>query len=263
MSMAPFDHIAHEYDRQFTSTATGRLQRAVVHSYLEAKIRPGYSVLELNCGTGEDAVWLAKRGCRVLATDVSAEMVALTAVKARQAGCSSQVQTQVLDLRQLHRADGPGEPFDLVLSNFGGLNCLSPEEIQAVSAAMPALLRPGGMFVAVVMGRFCWWETLYFALKGQWRAATRRWGGGPVLAALNAGTGIPVWYYTPAAFRAFFSGLSVRTVQPVGFGVPPSYLDAWLSRRPRWLPVLDFIEKKCRGRLWAAAADHFLIAFQK
>lgn len=260
--MPAFDAIAAGYDRQFSDTTVGRLQRAVVYRYLAPYTGTGVSVLELNCGTGEDACWLAERGCRVLATDISPNMVARTAEKAGQAGLSALIRTQVLDMRTLESANLP-ETFDLVLSNFGGLNCLSPEDMRRFGAALPALLRPGGRFVAVVMGRFCGWESLYFLLKGQPRAAFRRWSVQPVEAPLDADTRLPVWYYGPYVFEKFFPALARRTVQPVGCWLPPSYLDPWFSRRPQGLEGLNFLEKKCRGRLWAAAADHFLLVLEK
>jgi len=258
MQTSGFDAIAHHYDAQFTHTAAGRLQRAVVHDYLKTKIRPGAGVLELNCGTGADALWLAQQGCTVLATDSSPEMLTLAAEKIRQANQQHRVQTQQLAIQNLP----PDLPrFDLILSNFGGLNCLSPDALEKLGQALPALLKPGGIFVAVVMSRFCWWESLYFSLKGQLRQATRRWRGGPVNAPLNSETTIQTWYYAPAEFSRFFPGLQIRTIQPVGFWLPPSYLDPWFGRRPGLLRGLDFLEKKCRGRLWAYGADHVLLAF--
>ena len=255
MSNPAFDPVAAGYDEQFTHSAVGRLQRALVHKVLDPKIRPGGSVLELNCGTGEDALWLAQRGCSVLATDLSAEMLAVTAAKAEQAGLQQLIQTRQLDLRAL-QADSQ---FDLILSNFGGLNCLTHSELSAFGKTLPQLLQPDGQFVAVVMGRFCAWESLYFFLKGQARQARRRWNGGPVQAQLDVHTRVPTWYFGPAEFSSFFPELSVRSVQPIGCWLPPSYLNPWFSRRPWLLRSLNFMEKRCRGSWWAAAADHFVV----
>lgn len=259
MSNPAFDPVAAGYDEQFTHSAVGRLQRALVHEILESKIRPGGSVLELNCGTGEDALWLAQRGCAVLATDLSVEMLRQAETKANRAGLQQRIQTRQLDLRHLQT----DSQFDLVLSNFGGLNCLAPDELKVFGKKLPQLLRPGGQFVAVVMGRFCAWESLYFLLKGQAQQARRRWNGGPVQARLDAQTGVPTWYYSPSEFNAFFPELSVQLVRPVGCWLPPSYLNPWFSPRPKLLRGLNFMEKKCRGRWWAAAADHFVVVLGK
>lgn len=260
MTASNFDTLAAGYDRLFTGTPVGRLQRALIHTYLKDKLSPGATVLELNCGTGEDAVWLAKHGAQVLATDISPEMVAAAAQKARAAGLSGQIETRILDIRSLP-LQTPAFRYDLILSNFGGLNCLSPDELRSFSAALPQLLQADGLFIAVVMGRFCWWETFYFLWKRRLSAAFRRFNGGPVSARLDELSTLPVWYYSPAEFRRLFPLLDVKTIQPVGFWLPPSYLDSWFARHPRLLQVLDFLEQKCRGRLWAWGADHFLITF--
>ncbi|MCC6461887.1 MAG: class I SAM-dependent methyltransferase [Saprospiraceae bacterium] len=261
MAQPPFDAVADAYDRQFTHTEVGRRQRNIVLACLETLLRPGDEVLELNGGTGEDALWLARQGCRVLSTDLSPGMVAVAAAKAQQAGLTHQIQTQVLDMRQLAPA-AVGGPFDLILSDFGGLNCLSPAELQQLNGVLPALLKPGGLLVAVVMGRFCWWESLYFFAKGKFRTALRRQSKMAVPARLNADQNVDTWYYSPAETCRLFAGLEPQDIQPVGFWLPPSYLDPWFARRRGWLNLLDRLEKKCRSRHWARAADHFLIVFK-
>lgn len=282
---APFDAIAEQYDAEFTATAVGRLQRAIVHDFLEkwraARAAEGRQlrVLELNCGTGEDAIWLARRGYRVLATDVSPEMVAVAREKARRAGLENQVEIRACAIQEIGKIAAEAPRFDLVFSNFGGLNCLSPLDLaQFGTAVLPQILQPGGQFAAVVMGRFCCWETLYFLAKGQWRQAFRRLSRTPMAARLNAETSIETWYYAPRELTCTLQNSNPRTPSPqtqnsklntqnpklplveaVGFWLPPSYLDPFFRRFPRALRWLDFLEKRCRGRAWAHGADHFLL----
>jgi ubiquinone/menaquinone biosynthesis C-methylase UbiE len=64
-----FDAIAADYDRRYTNNPTMRLMRRRVWKTLHARIAEGCRILELGCGTGEDAVFLAKSGCEVVATD--------------------------------------------------------------------------------------------------------------------------------------------------------------------------------------------------
>ena len=268
--MAPFDTTAHHYDAEFTQTAVGRLQRSVVWDFLlkNAPPPPAARCLELNCGTGTDALWMAQQGYRVLATDISPKMVAVTQAKLQAAGLSEQAEAAVLDLRNLSAASlqqvGRSEKPVLVFSNFGGLNCVSPTDLQAFGKKIPDLLVPGGRFVAVVMGRFCWQESLYFLWKGRWRTAFRRLRRGPVAARLDERTTVPTWYYTPQEFCRFFPELEVEMLRPVGFWLPPSYLDAAFGRRwPRLLRWLDWAERKCeRVAMLAGASDHFLVCFR-
>lgn len=269
-----FDAIAQDYDAAFTNTAVGKLQRQLVWDFLERLRLTTQSsdeygkpkVLELNCGTGEDACWLARQGCSVLATDASAEMVAVAGEKARIGGLP--IETRVCGFADLEAL--PEGDFDLVLSNFGGLNCLSPEGLSALGQAVFQKLRPGGRFVAVVMGRFCLWETLYFLLKGKLREAFRRRAKGPVAARLDERTVVATWYYSPVELLRLLGGNSTSIGGhdgalrcPVGFWLPPSYLNPFFQNYPRLLRALYFLEKKCRGHRWAQGADHFLLSVEK
>jgi SAM-dependent methyltransferase len=269
---SPFDSVAGEYDAAFTETATGRLQRERVWAFLTQLLHqrsPHVQVIEFNCGTGEDALWLARQGCQVLATDVSRQMLAVTQQKVQAAGLEDSITPQQLDLVAVERFirenqfQSASSAFHIVFSNFGGLNCLSPADLQRLGKYLPALLSPGGYFVAVVMGRFCWQESLYFLLKGQMRNAFRRLRREPVAARLDEQTTVDTWYYSPRTFRRFFPDLEMGTLQPVGFWLPPSYLDPRFRRRPQLLQVLNRLERLCRGRFWAWGADHFLICLKK
>lgn len=257
---AAFDGIAPGYDASFTHTHTGRLQRALVHAHLQARLGGHRArALELNCGTGEDALWLASQGHTVLATDLSAGMVAAAAAK-----CADLpgVRTQQADFAAA--LDLPGGPYDLILSNFGGLNCLSLEALAALGPAIRRQLAPGGRLVAVVMPRRCVWERLYFLAKLQPRKAFRRMGTAPVVAHLQDGSAVPTWYFDPAELRrAWQADLQLVHQAPVGIFLPPSYLDPLVARRPRFLAWLDRREQGSRHRAWLARyADHCLLEFQ-
>src|ERR1700750_2212382 len=73
---AAFDRIAEDYDRRFTDSLIGRAQRDAVWKVLRKTFRRNDKVLELNCGTGEDAIYLAGNGISVVALDASQQMIA-------------------------------------------------------------------------------------------------------------------------------------------------------------------------------------------
>lgn len=258
MKTAPFDAIAADYDQSFTATTTGRLQRQVVHQYLLSILPNNGRILEINCGTGEDALWLAQQGCLVVATDISGEMVQVAAQKVADAGLSDRVQVRVADASDLG-VSGISGKFDLIFSNFGGLNCLSPAQIRAFSATAKELLAPNGQLVLVVMGRFCWWETLYFLIKGNFRAAFRRFSENAIPARLDASTTVDTWYYSPQELAELMPAFQTIHTEAVGFWLPPSYLDPFFSRFPRVLLLLNWLEGHSRKAVFAGGADHFLI----
>lgn len=264
--MPAFDAIAHEYDRTFTETATGRLQRARVRHFASQLPVSGGTVLELNCGTGVDAVWLAERYERVLATDISENMLEVTRQHVQRAGLAARINVFRADAGRLGadlaRANERG-PFEAVFSNFGGLNCLSPRAMSQLSEDAAGVLRPGGRLMVVMIGRFCWWETLYFLLKGQWRTAFRRWSRGPVSARLDADTTVDTWYYSPAEMARLFPQFKVTATAPVGFWVPPSYLDPLMGRFPGLLRVLGRLEQWATGRWLAWGSDHYWLVLER
>lgn len=111
-----------------------------------AKVGAGARVLDVAAGAGEQTITAAKRvgpGGYVLATDISAAILAHAAAEARKAGLAN-VETMVLDGENL---DVPPESFDAVISRVGLI--YFPDQQKAL-AGMKAALKPGGRIAAIV-----------------------------------------------------------------------------------------------------------------
>lgn len=76
-------------------------------------LTPGRA-LDLGCGEGGDAIWLARRGWDVVAVDISATALRRAAEDARAAGVADRIDFQQHDLS----ASLPAGPFDLVSAQF-------------------------------------------------------------------------------------------------------------------------------------------------
>jgi SAM-dependent methyltransferase len=253
---SPFDVMAADYDRSFGASAIGRRMRAATWRRLDAAFRPGERVLELNCGTGEDALHLAERGVRVLATDSSVQMLEMTRAKVARAGLGGLVEIAPLAIEQLaHTVAGR---FDGVLSNFGGVNCVS--DLPAVARALTALLRPGARALLCVMGPVVPWEWAWYLAHGEPGKAARRLsrGGAPW-------RGLTIRYPSIGETRrAFAPHFAQRRVAAIGALLPPTYAEAWAARHPRLLAALD----RCERRLETVPplpwlADHYLLELER
>jgi SAM-dependent methyltransferase len=103
-------------------------------------------VLDVAAGAGDQTLQAAERvgpSGYVLATDISASILALAAQNARDAGHST-IETRVLDGENL---DVPAESFDAVISRVGLI--YFPDQQKAL-AGMRRALKPGGRVAAIV-----------------------------------------------------------------------------------------------------------------
>jgi SAM-dependent methyltransferase len=258
MPAALFDPVAPDYDAHFTDSTLGRLLRRAAWRWLDRAFAPGDRVLELNCGTGEDAVHLAGRGVRVLATDASPAMLAVAQAKLERAGLTDTVAVKRVELEHLARELGPSEPLDGAFSNFGGLNCVA--DLGGVARALAALLKPGARVVLCVMGPLVPWEWAWFVAHGQPAKAVRRLA--PSGAAWRGAT---VHYPSPRALRRTFAPeFALRRLGPLGVLLPPTYAESWARRHPALLARLDRWER--RLETWSSLAwlgDHYLVELER
>ena len=254
---APFDSLAGDYDRSFSTSAIGQTMRTAIWRRTDEAFAPGQRVLELNCGTGEDALHLAGRGVRVLATDRSPEMLSITRAKVKRAGLDRLVEVAQVPIETLANSRDLG-PFDGVLSNFGGLNCV--EDLPAVSAGLAELLPPGARAMLCLMGPAVPWEWCWYLARGRPRKALRRLTRG--------GTewhGLTIRYPSVGALRRTFAAHFIaRRVSAIGALVPPTYAETWAARHPRLLASLDRWERRIESvppLPWLA--DHYLIELER
>jgi SAM-dependent methyltransferase len=263
MVLHPFDVAADDYDASFTDHPPGRWFRDAVWHHAREAFHPGEHLLDLGCGTGEDAVWLARQGYRVTAVDVSAKMLERSRMKAEAAGMADRITFLRSDLSTWDgESTGPLETFDGVLSNFGPLNCL--ESLRPLAGRLSRCLKPGGAAMLVVMGPICPWEILWYLIRGQGRKAFRRFKS-PVEAHVAGGETIRVWYPSARRLRRAFSP-HFSPVFTLGLGtlVPPPYLDRLVARGEGFFRALASLEFRL-GRYFPFTwlNDHYLIKLKK
>jgi SAM-dependent methyltransferase len=258
----PFDAVAAGYDAAFTDRLLGRWLRAAVWERLAAAFSPGSHVLELGCGTGEDAVWLARRNVHVTATDGSPAMLAVTEAKAARAGVADRLSLARLDLRSPRPPAPSFGPFDGAFSDFGALNCLADR--RPVAQKLAEWVRPGGRVALVLMGPLCGWEIAWHLGRGRPRSAFRRFRSGAP-AHVGDGATVPVWYPSPRRLRAeLHPWFRHRETAAVGVLLPPSFLAELVERRARAFERLRRLERRIARRFpFPWLADHYVGVFER
>jgi SAM-dependent methyltransferase len=259
---APFDAIADRYDETFTYSKIGQAQRASVWKELETAFHPGDCVLELGCGTGVDACFLADRGVKVVACDNSPQMIKVATRRFAECEKNNLVQTHVLaaeDVDSLRTDDA----FDGAFSNFGALNCV--QDLPQVARNLAALLKPGARALLCWIGPYCLWEILWYLGRGNPRKAFRRFRRGGVTARLAEGTSIHVHYPSVRLLaRTFSPEFQLKSIKGIGVSVPPSYLEPWANQFPRLFGLsvrADLVLGHCSG--FRSLADHVLLEFRR
>lgn len=268
---APFDTLAGTYDEQFTDSLIGRAQRQAVWRELDHLFRPGQRILEINCGTGVDAMYLARRDVEVVACDSSSRMIEVARERLCRAELASglgaalraKVRFEILATEEIGKLQDSEASFDGVLSNFAGLNCV--EDLRAVARDLARLLKPGAAVAICLFGPCCAWEILWYLGHGNVRKAFRRLRSSGDLAELGQGMAVRVGYPTVSTLaRLFAPQFRLRTWKGLGVAVPPSYVERLAGR---FLRLLGFAA--CADRwlssvpLLRGLGDHVFLVFER
>jgi SAM-dependent methyltransferase len=266
-----FSRAAPLYDSDEEVNVMARWARKRSLSVLLKAFRPGDHVLEIGCGTGIEAVYLARKGIQVVATDAAPGMIAAVSAKLAEGGAAHDLEGMIepvlcpaQNLAELVTRYGE-DAFDGVYSSMGPLNCIP--DLQSVADALEKLVRPGGRVVLGLLNKYCLWETAWYVRALEPKLAFRRWGG------TAEATSRPDWqeekftcYYwkrsvIEQAFKPYFD---VAKREGLPWLMPPLYLDGLIKRAPRLFKVLSRLDRRF-AHVWPAydIGDHLLIQFER
>jgi SAM-dependent methyltransferase len=215
-----YDSIAGTYDEvEGQNEVSERVRR---HSLDAAfgRFRPGDRILELGCGTGRDAISLARHGIRVMATDVSLAMVEATRKRVRDANLEDMITVECLNAA----AAAAKGPFDGVYSNGAVLN-LEPD-LAGVANGLRQSLLPGAFVVLTGANRLSLFEVLFYPIALRPRKAFRKLGNEIPIPVSREGKGkiyvVPTRFLTPNEFLSpFRSGFVLRLQRGLQVITPP------------------------------------------
>jgi SAM-dependent methyltransferase len=272
-----FSRTAEKYDAFAEDHPHLTRMRGKVYEHLARYVASGASILELNAGSGTDAVALAQRGYRVHATDISPGMLARAQEKVRQLGLVDQVTVEersflkldnIADLQGARPAGTtqrdamPGvtrAQYEAVFSNLGGLNCIP--DLRPVIGSLASVLRPGGIVTWVLMPPVCLWELASVFTEG--RKAFRRLSRGGTRAHLE-GLYFPVYYFSPRQVVAWFgSSFECLSIEGLSVLTPPAENKELAKHHPGIYQSLAWLDDRLAPRPpWRGWGDFYIVTFR-
>ena len=252
-----WDGTADTYDQVFPETLVGKAQRNAVWRELDRAFQSGQRVLELNCGTGIDAVHLASRGVRVLSCDLSPRMVELARRRSIASNVNDLASFRVLPTEHIGQLIGTQAPFDGAFSNFSGLNCV--EDLSTFARSLSQLLRPGAQALFCVAAPICPWEIAWYLGHGDVKKALRRVRQGA------ADPRVKVHYSSVRVITEIFAPeFRLLRWQGIGVAVPASCVEPLARKAPRLLDWLAGVDRwLAHVPMIKGFADCLLLQFER
>ena len=255
-----FDSAAASFDEDDMQNGILQWMRKVVYRVYLDNFPKNSKLLELNAGTGIDAVFLSRHDIKVLATDISPKMLAVLDEKIKKNSLENKIRTMLKPFGEINEIEE--NDFDGIISNFGGLNCIP--DFTKLSTDLYHKLKPGGKFIAVVINKICPWEIFYYLLKFDKKIAFRRFTKGGLDASLN-GEKIRTFYFTPKEFAKYFKNEFVREkIYSHGLYTPPPYLLGIYNKLKPIVKAFMKIDEITKGIFpFNRFGDHFIIVMRK
>lgn len=133
------------YDRGIGILSFGSARKAL-SKLVDENVRPGYTVLDIGCGTGSAAILAAEKGARVVGIDVSSDMLAVAREKIVTAGLSEAIELINVGISRMDEL--PESRFDLIMSTLV-FSELSADEQDYTLRQARGLLKPGAVLALI------------------------------------------------------------------------------------------------------------------
>jgi ubiquinone/menaquinone biosynthesis C-methylase UbiE len=257
-----YNHYADRYDALLEENRINRYMRVRMTESLVRTFPSGARLIELGCGTGDEALVLGARGCSIRAIDPSPEMIAIAREKALTRGQLNRVSFQVgyaRDLGALLKEEPQGS-FDGAYASFA----LSYEEdLMPVRTALSRLVRPGGFWVLAIMNRMCGVELIAAFLSAHPGMAGRRLR--PSTTHKVGAVRTSVFSRTPLevvkAFAPEFEPIDMQALPAV---LPPAYANRVVINGVQLLDLLENIDTRIRTfPVVRSLGDHTVVRFRR
>jgi len=255
-----FSKISHEYEQLEKSSSLITWMRMRIRNHFEKIAISKGRLLEINCGSGIDAVYFAENGYQVHATDIATGMISYVKQKINVKKLKENLSCELLSFNELNILKP--KKYNHLFSNFGGLNCSSLAELKVIFSSFVDLLEENGTITLVIMPKICMWEFLRI-FKGQ-KSAFRRLKKGGVIANIE-GEKVHTYYHDVNSIKTLLSSNFVDIkVENICFFAPAGNRVDFPEKHPKifkLLSSLDYLSNKIS--VLQGYGDYYIISAKK
>ncbi|MHB8579862.1 MAG: class I SAM-dependent methyltransferase [Ignavibacteriaceae bacterium] len=253
-----FDRQSEFFDEYEEHNEILKRLRLTVRGHLLRHVKNGDNILELNAGTGLDAVFLAHKGYKIHAIDIAEGMLNKLEKKINTPELRDKVSFELLSFTELDKLKVRN--FDYIFSNFGGLNCV--DDLNKVTKHFNNILKPLGKITLVIMPPFSLWE-LTLALKGKFKPAFRRLHKNGTTANIE-GIKFKTYYYNLKEIKhALGKEFKLIEVQGLASVSPPPYFEDFPLLHPVLYKLFTLTDKYVSHIFpFNRCADHLILTFR-
>ncbi len=233
--------------------------RAQVRKHVGHFIKENDFLLEMNAGTGLDALYFSEKyNVRIHAIDISEGMLNQFEAKVQLKKLEGKITYEKLSFMNL--SDVPYRNFDYVFSNFGGLNCTG--NLNIVLSQLPTILKPGAIITLVIMPVICPWEFMWLFTRNYKKTFRRFHKNGSNAKIEN--DHFTTWHYSYSIIKKMlgkqFKPLKVESMSLL---FPPPQSIKFAKQNPRLLKTLERLDKLFGSILpFNKWGDHYIASFQ-
>lgn len=246
------------FDNVYKNNLLSEYMRAKFRTELLQHLPAKAHILELNCGTGMDTIFLTQKGYSIVAIDNAPGMLQQLKGKIEGTELADKISVQQCNFEHLEQLQP--QTFDHIYSNFSGLNC-TPKLDQVLLSLKP-LLRKGGKVSLVIMPKVCPWEIIML-LKGKFKTAFRRFSPNGATAHIE-GVHFTTWYYNPSfVLRTLRNDYNLLSLKGISIAVPPPFIEHFVERHPRLFRFLCRIDSRIEKYFpFTYCCDQYMITLQ-
>lgn len=250
-----FTRQSSNYDEYDKDNPVITWMRKQVREHALSFLKPGDKILELNSGTGLDAVFFAEKGFDVHCTDLSDGMIEQTKKKVEQIKLPGKITFQQCSYTELDKIKD--KKFDFVFSNFGGLNCIP--DLREVTKFFPSLLNNNGKIFFVVLPPVCPWEIIQM-LRGKFSFAFRRFGRNGTVANVE-GVKFRTYYFSSRDVeKALGENFKIISKRGLGIFTPSPQMEKIPKKFPLLTKIFNKIDELISGIFpFNRIGDHIIV----